>query len=115
MVPPDNGGTLRQLLARQKELERLIDSLRNGAENDETKTRTPENIDLIDSVGNEVTGELLLVRAALQRLKDGSFGTCNRCSASISNERLQRYAYALLCASCAREAGGESGEACEAV
>ena len=111
MKIPDHDGIIRQLLARQKELERLIELLRSSAMNGNDATaRMAEDNDLIDSVGNEVTGELLLLRATLQRLNEGSYGICDRCKGGISQERLQNYVYATLCSECADQNGGESGE-----
>ncbi|NNE59329.1 MAG: hypothetical protein HKN35_00360, partial [Woeseia sp.] len=93
MNSQDDDARLRQLLARQEELTRLIDLLRgNDASHDDLPTKrlqnTEEDSDLIDSVGNDVAGELLLLRAAIQRLESGVFGQCVKCTAQISDKRL---------------------------
>ena len=40
------------------------------------------------------------VRAALQRIEAGTYGTCARCSAQIPVERLEAFPTASLCISC---------------
>ena len=46
------------------------------------------------------TEELKEIAAALDRIKDGSFGKCETCEGSIPKERLRAIAYARLCVSC---------------
>jgi RNA polymerase-binding protein DksA len=41
------------------------------------------------------------VQGALRRLDDGTFGICERCGASIGEERLKAIPYASLCIECA--------------
>ena len=40
---------------------------------------------------------------ALERLRAGTFGTCERCDLAISRTRLDAVPYARVCARCARE------------
>ena len=44
--------------------------------------------------------ELVAVRAALQRLDDGSYGECIDCGADIGLQRLQAFPAALRCINC---------------
>lgn len=46
------------------------------------------------------TEELKEIAAALDRIKDGSFGKCEKCEGSIPKERLRAIAYARLCVKC---------------
>jgi RNA polymerase-binding transcription factor DksA len=46
------------------------------------------------------TEELREIAAALDRIKDGSFGNCETCDGSIPKERLRAIAYARLCVRC---------------
>jgi DnaK suppressor protein len=46
------------------------------------------------------TEELQEISAALDRIKDGSFGKCETCEGSIPKERLRAIAYARLCVAC---------------
>ena len=49
--------------------------------------------------------QLELVDAALQRLDDGTFGTCQRCGREIAPERLEALPWAAYCIDCQREIG----------
>ncbi|HEX3291237.1 MAG TPA: TraR/DksA C4-type zinc finger protein [Gaiella sp.] len=43
------------------------------------------------------------IDAALQRIEDGTYGTCVRCGNPIPDDRLAAVPYAVLCVSCRRE------------
>lgn len=42
------------------------------------------------------------IEAALARIDDGTYGTCNRCGKPIPEERLEAVPYATLCVGCKR-------------
>ena len=42
------------------------------------------------------------IEAALARIDDGTYGTCNRCGKPIPEERLEAVPYATLCVECKR-------------
>ncbi|MDD3017471.1 MAG: TraR/DksA family transcriptional regulator [Comamonas sp.] len=44
--------------------------------------------------------ELVAVRAALERVQDGSYGACQECGADIGLARLQAFPAALRCITC---------------
>ena len=46
------------------------------------------------------TEELKEIAEAFDRIKDGSFGKCEKCDGSIPKERLRAIAYARLCVKC---------------
>jgi DnaK suppressor protein len=46
--------------------------------------------------------ELALVDAALRKLDDGTYGTCESCGTAIAPERLEAIPWAPLCIDCAR-------------
>ena len=48
--------------------------------------------------------ELVAVRAALQRLEEGSYGECTDCGVDIGLQRLQAYPAALRCIACQTKA-----------
>ncbi len=55
------------------------------------------------------SGELMEVRAALQRLEKGAFGDCETCGEAIPLERLRAIPYARLCVACkSAEEGGQA-------
>jgi RNA polymerase-binding transcription factor DksA len=44
--------------------------------------------------------ELKEIKDALERIKDGSFGSCENCQGRIPKERLRAISYARLCVKC---------------
>ena len=50
------------------------------------------------------------VRAALRRIRDGTFGTCVECEAAISPKRLAALPWALRCIKCQDTADGSCRE-----
>ncbi len=60
-----------------------------------TAERT-EVIGLVDSIKAQLND----VDAALSRLADGSYGTCAKCGAAISQERLDARPASILCVDC---------------
>jgi DnaK suppressor protein len=53
--------------------------------------------------------ELGLIERALRRIKDGSYGTCSRCTQPISPRRLQAVPWAECCVECQEENNGPVG------
>ena len=53
--------------------------------------------------------ELRLARAALRRIRDGSFGTCQECEGDIHTKRLTTMPWAVLCIRC-QEAADHNSE-----
>lgn len=49
------------------------------------------------------------IDAALARLDEGAYGTCERCGRPIGAERLEALPYATLCIECARAEEGAAG------
>jgi len=50
------------------------------------------------------TRMLAAIDASLQRLDQGTYGTCSACGKEIAEERLEAYPWASLCIDCKREA-----------
>jgi DnaK suppressor protein len=53
--------------------------------------------------------ELLQIERAIKRLRQGTYGLCEGCSAKIPVMRLNALPYSTLCIKCAREAELDSG------
>jgi DnaK suppressor protein len=77
--------------------------------------RTPDTLDQIQfAAARELTtrtlerqSELLRnVYAALDRIAEGSYGTCLECDEEISHKRLQAMPWATLCITCQESADG---------
>ena len=47
---------------------------------------------------------LAAIDASLERIENGTYGTCARCATAIVPERLEAYPWASLCIDCKREA-----------
>ncbi|RKT34810.1 TraR/DksA family transcriptional regulator [Roseovarius halotolerans] len=60
-----------------------------------------ENDEVLEQLGQSGQDEIVRIRAALQRLRDGSFGTCTRCGEQISAERLDTLPETPFCRDCA--------------
>jgi len=54
------------------------------------------DMEILENQGDEIREVL----AALQRMKDGTYGTCIKCSKRISKTRLNAIPYARLCVDC---------------
>lgn len=63
-----------------------------------------EGDEVLEQLGQSGREEIARIRAALQRIRDGSFGTCAQCGDPISPERLAVLPDTPLCKNCA--AGG---------
>jgi DnaK suppressor protein len=57
--------------------------------------------------------ELRLARAALRRIRDGSFGACQECEVDIHPKRLAAMPWAVLCIRCQEAADRNSEDARE--
>jgi len=60
-----------------------------------------ENDGVLDEIHHEAKAELNLVNEAILRIKDGLYGNCSSCDASINPERLMALPYATKCINCA--------------
>jgi DnaK suppressor protein len=65
---------------------------------------TTEAVDRLNNVGaaNSIAVTLADVERALEKVADGTYGTCDACGEAITEERLEAIAWATLCISCAR-------------
>lgn len=70
-----------------------------------------DNFDQEVTIGLLVNEEQTLeeIAAALDRIRQGSFGRCEECSKPITKERLDAIPYTRLCLACARQAQSGPG------
>ena len=61
-----------------------------------------ENDEVLEGVYTESARELLQVKHALQRIKQGEYGECEECGAEINAKRLKIMPYTTLCIKCAQ-------------
>ena len=60
-----------------------------------------EDDEVLERMGNDGTAEVLRIQAALQRMRDGTYGTCAKCGDPVGAERLNAVPDAPLCRNCA--------------
>lgn len=91
----------RELNAR---LHRIDDDLgrQKSADNEDRATET-ENDEVLEEMGQAGENELKAIDAALDRIANGTFGTCVKCGLPISPERLAAVPYTPFCQECAAE------------
>ncbi len=63
-----------------------------------------EDTEVLEDLGNAGLKEMELIRAALARMEDGTYGECAKCGDEISMERLAAVPHTPLCRSCAQGA-----------
>lgn len=95
-----------KLVKRQNTLQQRLEQIKkdvtrkaNADWSEQAQER--ENDEVMDALGNETLNELRLIQKALQRLKDGSYGTCSACHGQIALARLEAMPFASLCIDCA--------------
>ncbi len=63
-----------------------------------------EDDEVLETLGRSGQAEIIRIRAALQRLRDGTYGICARCGERISTERLEVLPETPLCKICVADA-----------
>ena len=90
---------LEQLLGQIGKIEaHLSASLEKDSEERSIQLENDEVLDALDDAGRR---ELTQIRAALQRIDKGTYGTCTQCDDAISEARLAALPAAERCISCA--------------
>lgn len=64
-----------------------------------------EDDEVLEQLGHKGEAEIARIRAALQRMRDGTYGECVRCGEEISEARLATLPDTPLCRNCAAGAG----------
>lgn len=62
-----------------------------------------ENNQVVEALDHEAKTELINIKQALGRIKEGVFGVCTQCSEEISAARLEAIPQAGLCINCAEK------------
>jgi RNA polymerase-binding protein DksA len=94
---------LERLLQEMTErLERLTSDARREYNADSAEqAQERENDEVVDAIGIETRESVAQIRAALQRIEDGSYGECVACGEAISEKRLSARPEATHCINCA--------------
>lgn len=90
---------LGDLGVRLVAIEEELDSHQNCDWEDLATER--EGDEVLEATGNAGKTEITQIRAALQRIETGSYGTCVRCGEPIAEARLDALPWPPLCRSCA--------------
>lgn len=102
----------QQLKARLSELDgrlhRIDDHLKKPADPDwEEEAQEAEMDEVLEGLGEAGSTEVAAIRAALERIKTGTYGVCVKCHEDISEERLDVLPHTPLCKDCAGELAAE--------
>ena len=90
---------LDQLLPQIGKIEaHLANPLEKDSQERSLQLENDEVLGALDEAGRK---ELLQIRGALERLDDGTYGTCDRCGESIATARLKALPSAKHCIQCA--------------
>ncbi|MEE9492550.1 MAG: TraR/DksA family transcriptional regulator [Gammaproteobacteria bacterium] len=95
----------KQLQEERNELIKRVESIgqdyRQGrsADSQERAVET-ENDDVLAELRREANEEIQQIEVALQRLKNGTYGTCAVCGEAIAIERLNALPFANKCIDC---------------
>lgn len=107
---PDIAQLKAQLLARQSELNELLDissDSRNAVELDQTSVGRVSRIDAIQKQQMALASErqrrdeLTRINAALERISEGTYGECLSCGEPIAVRRLTANPAVAICIDCA--------------
>lgn len=94
-------------------LRRRLDELTNRLSGVEAELDQPQDADfeeraseresdeVLEGLGHAGLAEMRMIQAALERVADGTFGTCVACGEPISEERLEAVPHAARCRNCA--------------
>ena len=97
---------------RETELRRRLAYLENRLENIEEELDAEPNRDweenavehefdeVLEDLGNKGLVEMRAINAALNRIKDGSYGECVTCGKEISEDRLDAVPHTPFCRNC---------------
>ena len=70
----------------------------------EEQATVRQNDEVLDELAEEERLQAKAIRAALQRIADGSYGQCVTCDEPIDPRRLEALPYATQCIACVRRA-----------
>ena len=88
-----------ELLERMRSVEEELESHANPDWEDMAVER--ETDEVLEGMGLTAQAEVVRIDAALARIDAGDFGTCVKCGATISEERLDLVPFTPFCRHCA--------------
>lgn len=89
---------LADLEARLSNIKRDVTQAHSGDSAEQAQER--ENDEVVDAIGNETALSISIIQAALGRIENGTYGACDQCGESITQERLKAIPEATRCLNC---------------
>ena len=90
---------LASLQARLASIKKDVTQAHSGDSAEQAQER--ENDEVVDAIGNETTLSIRVIQAALERIENGTYGSCDNCGEDIGQARLEAMPEATRCVSCA--------------
>lgn len=90
---------LHELEARLQEIEEALDQPANRDAEDRATER--EDDEVMEGMGRTAMKEVEAIKAALDRIRQGTYGVCQKCGDDIGEERLDLLPYTPFCRRCA--------------
>ncbi len=102
----DQNKIKKQLLEAKEILEKRVTTIHSHARKPLDADSSEQaaqlgNVEVVSALETEAVEELASIEAAMQRLEDGSYGTCITCDEKISEQRLTVLPESLQCVDCA--------------
>ncbi len=91
---------LAELTRRMQGIEHSL-STKSDDDFEEMATES-ENDETLEAIGHASGAEVTQIKHALERVKNGTYGTCFSCGTPIPDERLEAVPYATRCVNCAK-------------
>jgi len=90
---------LNKLTTRVSKIE--SDLREPGSRDWQDRATEKQNEEVLERLGVAERSEIEDIRAALARIREGTYTTCVRCGAAITSKRLEALPYTKTCISCA--------------
>jgi len=95
-----------QLIERKQKLAELLGKIEKSArrkleKDSEQQAIDRENEEVLTSLDDSLNEEFEEITNALNKLKQGTYGNCDKCGREIALKRLEAIPYANLCINCA--------------
>lgn len=103
---PDLDHRRKQLEDRLKQLGVRLETIENSLEETppkdfEDRASEREEDEVMEAMGKEGLHEIAQIRAALDRMRQGTYGVCQKCGDDITAERLDAVPATPFCRNCA--------------
>ncbi|WP_211210707.1 TraR/DksA family transcriptional regulator [Hahella ganghwensis] len=98
-IEKDLNTRLVELEARLEKIKQ--DATREHSSDSAEKAQERENDEVLDQLGNETQVSIQRIKAALQRIAEGTYGICDHCGEDIQPGRLEIMPESTRCVNCA--------------